>query len=286
MNKNIDLDLLRTFLAIQAYGGFSAAGDHIGRTQAAISLQIKKLEEIIGKPVFDRSNRKVTLAPAGEILLEYARKMIDLNDETFVRVSEADISGILRIGAPEAMASTHLPRILSLFNKNHPSVMLDVTCGLTEELLTDFDHGKYDVVIFKRDKKNSRTGNTIYAESLVWVASKDFEVDSKKSIPVILSPQPCIYRKKSIECLEKSKLEWRIAVTAHSLSGRISAMKAGLGITIISKELIDKDMKSLVRNKNFPDPGMLELAMLTDKTKKNSITTRFVEHTFHYFETV
>lgn len=286
MWRNIDLDLLRTFLAISKSGSFSAAAVQIGRTQAAVSLQIKKLEDILGKPVFERNNRNVRLSTAGEILHEYAEKMIGLNDEAWLRVSENDIAGILRLGAPEALTSTHLPQILALFRKNHPDIMLDVSCKLTDDLLDDFARDEYDVVIFKREQKTRKTGTLLFKEPLVWACSKKAEPDPDKVLPLILSPHPCMYRRRSIECLEKSRVRWHTVMTLHSLYGRISAVKAGLGISLLPLDIIDDELK-IIKNKDLiTDPGMLELAFQRRDSIDNNLSQRFIEHLIHYFETV
>jgi len=286
MHKNIDLDLLRTFDAIQTFGSFSAAGDKLGRTQAAISLQIKKLEELLGKPVLERNSRRIRLTPTGEMLLEYAQKILELNDETFLRLSESEVSGILKLGAPEALTSTHLPHILSLFNRNHPSVILDVTCGLTDDLLKDYEAGRFDVVIFKRDRKSGRSSLILYEEPLVWVAAKGLKIDFKKSLPVILSPHPCVYRKRAIEYLEKLDCSWRTVMTIHSLAGRISAAKAGLGLALIPEDMLDKDLQVIKTAPFKQPPTSLELSLMSTKDRSNKIAQRFAEHVVHYFESL
>jgi DNA-binding transcriptional LysR family regulator len=284
--RTIDPDLLRTFLAVCETGKFSAAAEKVGRTQAAVSLQIKRLEGLLGKPLFERDNRNVSLNTAGEILKDYAQKLIDLNDETFLRVSETDISGVLRLGAPEAITSTHLPKILALFNKNHPTVVLDVTCKLTDELLVDFDQGDYDVVIFKREKSNRKSGTVVYHEKLAWIMSAGATLDYSKSLPMILSPHPCIYRRLAIEALEKSRKDWRAVMTAHSLSGRLSAVKNGLGISLMPEDMIDDRLEIISEMAELPKAPDLEMAVLSSENKNQVLSSSFIEHLIHYFENV
>jgi len=286
MHRNIDTDLLRTFLVVSETGKFSIAADRIGRTQAAVSLQIKRLEDLLGQVLFERNSRNVRLSTAGEVLHEYAQQIINMNDEAFFRLSEADISGVLRLGAPEALTSTHLPKILALFNKQHPSVALDVTCKLTDDLLNDYDRGSYDVVIFKREKRNKKSGTIIYKEPLVWAKSKKYQLDFSKTLPLILSPHPCIYRRLAIESLEKKKQDWRATMTAHSLYGRISAVKNGIGISLISKDLIDKDLDIIDNQTKLPSNIELEMAVMSHENKNKALASSFIEHLVHYFEAV
>ena len=153
MLRNIDIDLLRAFIAIYESGSFSHAAERLSRTQSTISQQIKKLEDILGKEVFLRNNRSVSLTVEGEVLLPYARRMIDINDEVFGRISKPEISGTVKLGAPEAFAANHLPNILVQFAKSHPSVALEVNCDLTSHLLESYNKGDFDLILFKRSNK-------------------------------------------------------------------------------------------------------------------------------------
>ena len=281
MYRNIDPDLLRTFLAVCETGKFSGAAQRVGRTQAAVSLQIKRLEELLGKELFERDNRNVFLSTAGEILKDYAQKLIDLNDETYLRVSETEISGVLRLGVPEALTSTHLPKILALFNENHPTVALDVTCKLTDELLHDFDKGDYDVVIFKREKAGRKAEPSVFREKLSWIKAKGMALKSGKSIPLILSPHPCIYRRLAIEALEKERLDWRAVMTAHSLSGRLSAVKNGLGVSLLPSDMIDDDLELI---KNMPSSPDLEMGVMSSENKNQALAASFIAHLDEYFK--
>jgi DNA-binding transcriptional LysR family regulator len=286
MYRNIDPDLLRTFLVVCETGKFNAAAARVNKTQAAVSLQIKRLEELLGKTLFERDNRNVRLSTAGELLKDYARRLIELNDETFLRISEADISGILRLGAPEALTSTHLPKILALFNQSFPTVVLDVTCKLTDELLDDFDKGNYDVVIFKREQNSRKSGTVIYREKLAWIKSKSFKLDTSKTLPLILSPHPCIYRRLAIESLEKSRIDWRAVMTAHSLSGRLGSVKNGLGISLLPIDTIDNELEEVSTRTNLPLTPELELAVLNNETDNQKLAESFIDHLIAYFESL
>jgi DNA-binding transcriptional LysR family regulator len=283
MPKNIDPDLLRTFLSICETKKFGETAERVGRTQAAVSLQIKRLEDLLGKSLFIRNNRSVALSDAGEILQPYAKKMIELNDETFLRVSEMEISGVIRLGAPEAITSTHLPNILSEYNKKHPSIVLDVTCKLTDELLNDFDNNLYDVVILKKEASERKDGDIIYRERLAWVKEKGRTLDFKRSIPMVLSPHPCIYRRLALEALEKKRVNYRAVMTAHSLSGRLSAVRKGLGVSLLPEDTITDD-PSVERAAALPPINDLVMTILNNKVNKNEFAQNFIEHTLDYFK--
>lgn len=281
MYRNIDLDLLRTFIAVFETGSFSGAAKRVGRTQSAVSLQIKRLEELLKHNVLDRDNRNVELSTTGEILKDYAYKIIELNDETYLRISEAEISGVLKLGAPEVLTATHLSHILKSFQKEHPTIALDVTCKLSDELLHDYNKGEYDVVTFLRETQDQDSGTILYKEKLKWAQGKGVDFSGSRSVPLILSPAPCIYRKLAIEVMEKSKVEWRTVINAHSLSGRLSAVKNGLGIALIPEDMFDDDLIETSLAAEFSKCPDLELALLS-QSKKDHID-HFIHNLKDYF---
>lgn len=286
MPDYLDLDLLRTFVAIKDSGGFHAAGKAVGRTQAAVSHQIKRLEEIVEKPLFERTTRKVRLTPYGELLIEHAKKMLEMNDEALLRIKDASVSGVLRLGAPEAMTSNHLPRILALFSRSHPNVILEVTCGLTEDLLYGYEKNEYDVVIFKRSNRSEGQGKIVYTERLAWMKARHATFPDKSPIPVILTPEPCNYRKRTIETLQKSKRAWRIAMTLHSFSGRVSAVKEGLGISVLPHEIADGEIVTIRPGGDLHNPGQIDLALLPIECDKHTIAGQFVDCVVAYFRNI
>jgi len=283
MSQNLDLDLLRSFIAVNESGGFHAAGVKVGRTQAAVSQQIKRLEEILDKPLFERTTRKVKLTPYGEALMASARKMLDLNDEALLRIRDAAVSGTLRLGAPEALTTTHLPGILSIFSRAHPNVMLEVTCGLTDELLDNYEKGGFDVVIFKRGARTQEQGTVIMTEQLSWMKGTNAAFNEKAEIPLILSPDPCVYRRRTIDILEKAKKDWRAIITLHSLAGRVAAVKEGLGVSLLPAEMADEDLKILHHSRNLPNPGKIDLAFLSKDSNPETIAGQFSMYIKKYF---
>ena len=145
--KNLPIDVLRSFVAILEYGGFTQAGEVLGRSQAAISLQIKKLEGQLDKPLFDRSSQAIRLTAAGETLMEYARQMLALNDRAFAELQERSIEGRVRLGIPSEFATALLPRIVGRFSSENPDVTLEVNCDLSKNLLADLDKNAYDLAL-------------------------------------------------------------------------------------------------------------------------------------------
>jgi len=244
-----DLDLLRSFVAIVDSGGFSRAADRVSRTQSTISLQIKKLEEGLGKRVFDRVGGRggeTHLTPDGEILLGYARQVLHLCDEARSRIMEPGIDGAVRLGTPEDFATFHLPDVLARFARAHPRVALDVNCDFTVNLLDGFAKGQYDLVLFKREPQGgggsgraaSAKGVGVWREVLVWVASPRLVIDAEEPLPLVLAPIPDVYRRRAQAALDQAGRAWRVIYTSPSLMGLQAAVRAGLGVTVLPREMV------------------------------------------------
>lgn len=257
MAATIDADLLRAFVTVVESGGFSAAAERLMRGQSAISLQIKRLEERVGTRLLDRSPRHVGLTSEGEMMLDYARRILHLNDEMVARIREPEIAGLVRLGAPEDFATSHLPNVLARFAHSYPDVRLEVTCELTLEILERFQGGNLDLALVKRVPASGISGTRVWREPLVWAAADKTSVTGDAPLPLAVSPRPCVYRKRAIDALEAAVRPWRIAYTCGSLAGTLAAVRAGLGVTVLPKELVPSDLSIL-------DDEGLGLPMLDD----------------------
>lgn len=262
----LDLDLLRSFVAIVELGGFTRAAERLGRTQSTISLQIKRLEETLGKRLLDRDSRQIALTSDGERLLGYARRILQLTEEAREAVAEPEVEGIVRLGTPEDFATHRLPRVLADFARSHPRVALEVHCQLTVLLNEGFERGDYDLVLVKRDPEGPSSGERVWREPLVWTggAGFDYGVRGRSSgpLPLVLSPQPCVYRKRALSALDAHGRPWRIAYTSTSLAGTLAVVEAGLGVTVLPKDMVASSLRVLDGESGLPDLADTEIALL------------------------
>lgn len=256
----IDTLLLKTFIAVAETGSFSEAADIVGRSQSAVSLQIKKLEEGLGHLLFERSNRKAGLTEQGEVFLGYARRIMELHWEAYSRLNEPDVRGELTLGTPEDFASSYLPKILLAFAKQHPHVQLKVECDFTLNLLAGFKKGLFDIVLVKRDPEKVKGGIKVWREPLVWVAAEHYQ--PRQPVELILAPQPCIYRARALAALDRVRKTWTIAYTSPSLGGRVEAVRAGLGLTVLPSAMIPQGLSPLRSNFKLPTLADSEIALL------------------------
>jgi DNA-binding transcriptional LysR family regulator len=257
---DFDTLLLKSFVAIAESGNFTAAAQSVGRTQSALSLQMKKLEEGFGCALFDREGRVVKLTSQGEIFLNYARRMIQLQWEAYSRLCEPDVQGEIRLGTPEDFAAHYLPGVLATFRMHHPRVRLNVACDLTLNLLKGYKAGEFDLILVKRDPERVLGGTRVWREPLEWVAADDYQPEEPFSL--VLSPQPCIYRARALAALDRARRQWHITYSSPSLAGTIAAVKAGLGIAVLPANMLPAGVHALRKGSRLPKLADAEIALM------------------------
>ena len=266
MIVNLDLDLVRAFVTVAEARSFTRAGERLGRTQSAISLQIRRLEDRLGTTVLSRDPRHVVLTPQGEAFLPQARRLLRLNDEIIAELRADDLEGEVRLGAPEDFATVHLPQILGEFARAHPKVALAVTCDLTLNLLERLKDGALDVALVKREPLGPDLGVRVWREPLVWVAADASVLKPGEPAPLIIAPAPCVYRKRAIAALEAKGQTWRAAYTSPSLAGQHAALRAGLGLTVLPRDMTPNDLVVLGEAHGLPVLADAEIALLKART--------------------
>lgn len=283
--QNLDIDLLRAFVTVTELGGFTRAADVLLRRQSTLSLQIKRLEEALGRRLLDRSSRRVSLTAEGESLFAHARQMLELNDRVVARLNEPALEGTVRLGTPEDFATTHLPQVLARFAQAYPGVQLEVTCDLTLNLVARFRQGDFDLVLVKREPERSDRGVRVWREPLVWVAAERLALPGEGPLPLVLSPPPCVYRKRATDSLNAARRPWRVAYSCASLAGQHAAVKAGLGITVLPKDMVPPGLATFERRKGLPDLHDTEIALLSAR-KLSAPARRLHEHIVRSLEDV
>lgn len=257
---NLDLDLLRAFAAIADTGSFSRAGERLLRNQSTISLQIRRLETALGRELMWRNARGVRLTPEGETFLAYARRLLDLNDEAVGVVREPHLAGTVRLGTPEDFATHRLPDVLAKFASSHPQVLLEVTCDLTLNLAGAFKEGRFDLVLLKREPGGA-SGTRVWREPLVWTTSRGIPDLWREVLPLVVSPDPCVYRKRALAALDQAGRAWRVAYSCAALSGTLAAVRAGLGIAVLPREMVPPGF-AVIDGAPLPDLHDTEIALL------------------------
>lgn len=249
--RNLDLDLLRTLVAIADHETFGAAAENVQRTQSAVTQQMQRLEEQLGLTLFEKQGRGKQLTRHGKKLVEYARQLLTLNDEALRVLREGDLTGSVRIGAPHDVADTILPVLLSHIARTSPALRLEIHVGRSPFLMESLRRGEIDLTVSTRED-TSLDGIVLRTTPTIWVCSADFVYERGTPVPLILADEPSLFRKLSLEALTQAGVPWRIAYLAPSLIGIKAALRGGLGITARSIDLLGADMRILGESDGLP----------------------------------
>lgn len=247
----IEHDLLRVFVAVVDYGGFTAAAQVLHRTQAAVSLQIKRLEETVQVALFQHPRRAVQLTPRGELLLEYARRMISLNDEALSAVRGDEVAGRVRIGAINNYASGILPPLLADFCSIHPEVQIEVHTGVAAEMEKKLG-STFDLTI-NLHVPGSGEGVLISRQEPIWVTSLHNSPHKREPLPLALMPNGSLFRRYALQALAKQGRAWHLAQESTNIAAVEAATAAGLAITVFQRKSVDfKRLRQLTEAEGFP----------------------------------
>ena len=242
---NIPTDLLRTFVTIKDLGGFTSAGELLGRSQPAISLQIKKLEEILDTKIFLRGS-SLELTEDGEYLYRAARQMLEINDQIIAKVRGDNISGKVRLGIPNDFELAFLAKALRNLSRVYPNIIVEVECEISKVILQRYQKGHYDIALAMERAKASedRDARDYRLESLEWVFKEGYQAScDDEPIPLIAYPQGCVYRSIMEEALQAQQHPYRFMYTSTSLLGIFSAVEEGLGITAMASSVIPDHLR-------------------------------------------
>jgi DNA-binding transcriptional LysR family regulator len=275
---NLDLDLLKTFIAIADTGSFTRAADDVGRTQGAVSMQIRRLEDIVGRPVLVRDGRHNRLTIDGEKLLDFARRMVRLNDEAVMAFTKPELTGTVRFGTPDDYADRFLPEILARFARTHPLVQVDVECRNTEQLLQLVGRGELDLSLITSEYANGIATETLRTEPLVWVVSQRHCPHLQPVLPVALSQVGCTWRRMTMEMLEALGRPYRIAYASSNSNAVNAAVLSGLAVGVVPQICVRPGMRTLSEEEGFPSLGEFCIGLVRSPGKSSSAVEALASH--------
>lgn len=233
-----DLELLHTLVCVVDEGSFTRAAERVHRTQSTVSQQIRKLEESVGQVLLvrDRSGQQVSATEHGEVLTQYARRLLSLSREARDALNtEASVVPV-RLGVPEDFDATRMASMLSGFVRARPEARLETVSGMSTDLRRQLESGEIDIALVKREAGSGEC-HASWPEPLVWVCGQGQDLQAE-TLPLALFPQGCIYRQRAIRTLDKARRSWRVAFGSHSLTGIQAAVTSGLGISILPKSAV------------------------------------------------
>ncbi len=258
----LDLDVLRTFVAIAETGSFTIAATSVFRTPSAVSMQIKKLEDILGRAVFLRDARSVSLTTDGEMLLGYARRLLAINREAVSKFIVPDIVGVVRLGSPDDYGERVLPHVLKRFAQSHPSIAVDVTIDQSINLRRRMDDRTLDITLLTNSTGAANGAETLLTEPIVWAGAKGGCAHMREPLPVSVWEEGCAWRAGALDALGRQGRNFRVAYMSAHTAGQRAAIMSDLAVAPLPKSFITDDMVELGLPDGMPTIGNYILAML------------------------
>ena len=277
MSRHLDIDLLRTFVAIAEMHTLGRAAGKIGRTQAAVSMQVKKLEAMLDQPLLNRTGRGVQLTVHGERLLGHARTILRHHDEAMADISGAGLSGTLRFGCPDDYAAAFLPHILRSFAGRHPQVFVEVFCAPTPRLEERLRKHALDLALISTTEADG-AAFVIRREPLVWVGNQHDDVVLREPLQLALSDPDTQDYRAACESLDKARRPYRIAYASGSISGLLAVVRSGQAVAVLTQAAVPSDLRILAPGTMLPGLPAVGLTVKFDLQRPSVVVAEFGEH--------
>lgn len=260
----LETDLVRTFVAISDTGSFSRAAEAVFRTPSAVSMQMKRLEEILGRELFVRDGRGVALSADGEELLSYARRIIRLNEETVARFVAPPLEGTVRLGTPDDFATRFLPQALGRFARSYPQVQVEVVCAMSVELLKRLRRRDIDMTLITQtpDLPHDSRAEVVFREELVWAGLADGQAVRRRPLPLTASPPGCSWRASGVRALDGAGISHHFAFLSAHYAGEQAAMLADLGVAPVPLSAVAPPLRVFGAGDGLPPIGLYEVGLV------------------------
>lgn len=269
---SIPTDLLRAFVTIIDLKGYTRAGERLGRTQPAISLQMKKLQYLVGTPLFDKDTGASSLTEAGEIVAGYARQILSLNDDMVLRLSKRDTYGKLRLGITNDYADHFLPPLLAKLTADGAGVTFDVTCDLSVELLRGLRVGRYDMVVAMTPNGPAEGAFMTWRERLTWAGATGApSLGRGDPVRLVCYPEGCLYRRAMLSALQREGRAFEIVYATPSQSGIEAAVTAGFGVTALATRVLPHGLQALGADAGLPRLTDVVIGIYLNASKNHSV---------------
>ena len=277
MTTLLDIDQLRAFIAIAETGSFTKAAEVVNKTQSAVSMQMKRLEERLDRPIFARDGRASKLTEDGQRLLDYARRIVKLNIETISAFSDAELSGRVRLGVPDDYADRYLPEIMARFSRAYPGVELTVICEPSVDLLERIDANEIDLAIVT-NCESKRATETFRRERLLWVTSARHSPHTEAPLPLALGRPTCSWRRIAVERLETTGRPYRVLYSSSNAGAVAAAVLAGLSVSVLPESGLRPGMRVLTAAEGFPELPSCRIGLVRNPHEGSSLADALAEH--------
>lgn len=275
MRNPLDLNLLRSFVAVVEGGSVLQAAARVGRSQSAVSMQIQRLEEEVGRPLFRRDGRTLQPNPAGEELLLHARRLLRLSDEALASLNRAEEAGLVRLGVPEDYAAYLVLPALARFNQEHPLVEIELTCEASTALLQRLDAGRIDLALITRYPHQPFA--VLRRERFIWAARPEHEIWLRDPLPVALFEAGDIARRYAVEALQGAERAYRIVCSSRSLHGLVAVAQAGLAVIGLAESSVPPGLVKLGESEGLPAVPMFDLSLVAAAGEPSRVAVQLRE---------
>ncbi|MCD2513340.1 LysR family transcriptional regulator [Comamonas endophytica] len=231
--RDFQLDWLKCFVAVVDAGSLSSAAGEIHRSQSAVSMQLRKLEDAAGHRLLERDSRSLELTPEGHKLLGYARRMLDLQAQAQAALKDEELTGSVRLGVPDDYAAKYLTPVLRRFAPRHAGVDIVLSCEQSTALIPRVAAGELDLALISRD--NARRGTLLFHEPMVWVGSEQFELWRRDPLPIAVYEEASLARRSVLKALALQGRNHRVVYNSSSLAGQIAAVESGLAVAVLTQ---------------------------------------------------
>lgn len=280
-NRNLPIDLLRTLITISEVGGHTRAAALLGRTQPAISLQIKRLDQLLGAKLLTQSGQKTVLSDDGQRLAVYARQILRLNDEAIAQFSAEPIDGSLRVGLPTDYSTAYLQNAILQFGKKTQGTQLKIHCGLSANLLEELHRGEHDVIVALYSDEDNQYLSHHWIQQPIWACSDTFQLEKDQPVPIIAHYEGCAYRERMTSVLSRERHRWDIVFSAPGIAELQSAVLSSFGVTALTEQTLLKGMKILPESEGFPALPAIHVGIFCRHSQTSKAGLLLVEHLNH-----
>jgi DNA-binding transcriptional LysR family regulator len=277
MSAPLDLDQLQTFITIADTGSFTRAAEGVHRTQSAVSMQMRRLEERIGKPLFEKDGRTNRLTGEGERLLSYARRLMHLNRETLAAFDDRRLEGTIRIGTPDDYADRFLPEIMARFARSNPRVELTVVCEPTPGLVEHLRRGNLDIALVTHSEVHGQS-EVVRREPLLWVTSASHATHEEEVLPMAFGRPTCIWRRAACDVLDGMNRDYRVLFTSFSATVIAAAVLSGLAVSVLPECALRPGMRVLGEADGFGKLPDCRIGIMRGQTSRADLVEAIVRH--------
>ncbi len=280
-NRNLPIDLLRTLITISEVGGHTRAAQLLGRTQPAISLQIKRLDQLLGVKLLTQSGQKSVLSDDGQRLAVYARQILRLNDEAVAQFSSEPFDTSLRVGLPTDFSTAYLQDAILQFGRKTQGTQLKIHCGLSSNLLDELHRGEHDVIVALYSDEDNQYLSHHWIQQPLWVCAEKFKLAKDQPVPIIAHYEGCAYRDRMTSVLTRERHQWNIVFSAPGIAELQRAVLSSFGVTSLTEKTLLKGMRVLQESEGFPALPAIHVGIFYRHSQASQAGLLLIEHLNH-----